>query len=72
MVWAEMKKYIASKMCSNSYEVKEAIAEFLAELTPSKCRNYISHLREVLTYNKICLFLKFFFHRQLTSIDTVN
>jgi len=47
MVWADMKKYIASQMCESIEQVSLAISEYLASLTPEKCRKFISHLIEV-------------------------
>ena len=47
MVWADLKRYIASKMCIDLDQIKQAIAEFSSTLTPSKCRQYIHHLKEV-------------------------
>ena len=47
LVWADMKKYIASKMCGNLEEMKVAIREYLVESTPAKCRRLISHLYQV-------------------------
>jgi transposase len=43
MVWADMKKYIASQMCESIEQVSLAISEYLASLTPEKCRKYIFH-----------------------------
>jgi hypothetical protein len=55
MVWADMKFYIASKMCSTLDEVKQAIKEYHKALTPEKCQSFIFHLQEVTlkTYLKL-------------------
>jgi hypothetical protein len=50
MVWADMKKYIDSKMCESLDDLKTAIAEYVAHLTPEKCRNFIDHLKEVFSF----------------------
>ena len=55
MVWANMKFYNASKMCSTLDEVKQAIKEYHKALTPEKCQSFIFHLQEVTlkTYLKL-------------------
>jgi hypothetical protein len=56
MVWADMKFFIASKMCSTLDEVKQAIKEYHKALTPEKCQSFIFHLQEV----KLKTYLKLF------------
>ena len=46
MIWADMKKHIASKLCKTLEELKLAIWEYRQSLTAEKCTVYITHLRE--------------------------
>jgi hypothetical protein len=52
MIWADMKKYIAEKMCENLRDLKIAISEYVAQCTPEKCQNFIEHLHEVIEEKK--------------------
>ena len=52
LVWADMKKYVRTQMCSNLNEIRRAIRNYQLTLTPEKCSRFISSLREVkLFYN---------------------
>ena len=43
-----MKAFVASRICRNLGEVKDAIFEYKKTLTPEKCARYISHLKKVI------------------------
>ena len=47
-LWADMKKFVASKLCKTMRELKIAVSEFWLTITPEKCSNYIDHLQEVM------------------------
>ena len=48
MVWADMKNYIASKLCKNLDDIKVAIGEYRITLSPEKCSRFIGHLKKVM------------------------
>ena len=60
MIWADLKKYIASQMCESIEQVSLAISEYLASLTPEKCRKFIFHLIEVQFLYYIQEIIKFY------------
>ena len=48
LVWADMKKFVSTKLCKNLDEVQLAIDEYRFGLTPQKCQKCISHLQKVI------------------------
>jgi hypothetical protein len=58
MVWADLKHYVSSKMCTNLMEIQTSIGEYKASLTPQKCSAFIQHLRKVrLLFDEIIIHL---------------
>ena len=47
MVWADLKKHVASRFCQNYEDALRAVEEFRLTLTPQKCQNYIKSLKKV-------------------------
>ena len=53
LMFADLKNFIASKMCKNSHEVREAIRLYEHNLDLQKIGNYIGHLQRVNLIKKI-------------------
>ena len=47
LVWADMKRTIRKRFCTNREEVIEAIGDYAATLTAEKCQKFIKHLYKV-------------------------
>ena len=48
ILWADLKRYIRSKMCSSLTEIIQSIDEYKQTLTIKKCASFISHLKKVI------------------------
>jgi transposase len=46
-MFADLKRYVRSKMCKTIEELKAAILEYRRTLTAEKCAKFINHLKRV-------------------------
>ena len=44
-MWSDLKKFMADCRCQNNDEANASIRNYAETVTPEKCSNWISHLR---------------------------
>ena len=59
VVWADLKAFVRSKCCRNTFELNNEIAEYKKKtlLAPEKCSSFISHLKKSMNKNSNQTFL---------------